>query len=676
MKLFAVVLGATLVAYAGSAVSETDPIRTEPIVVTATRLDDLSRSPARVTIVTAEEIARSPAKSLPEFLGLQAGVTARSLYGNYGVRDSVDMRGFGATAGQNTLILLDGRRLNDVDLAAVDFPTVPLESIERIEISHGNGAVLYGDGAVGGTINVITKGPGRAGTRGAVGLTGASYGTAGLTATASYTQGVFGASLFVNRLTSDGYRENNDLDQTNALVDMRWTETAREWFVKLGADDQKLRLPGPRRVEPGAGIDQLTTDRRGTSTPNDFANQTGGQFTAGVLLSINSNTRLTIDGGIRRKHQESFFESSFSALDTELSTASLTPRLAADHQLFGLSTHSVVGVDYYRSDYDSDRAQSTATIGTPIHRLAIDQDSLAFYFQTTTDITDRTHLTIGARRQRVDLDATDQFDPTAPGATFESGAVPFSQRNSESSYEVGVRQRFRNGLSFFARTERSARFATVDELFEFDPVSFVRVFSPLEPETARGITVGGDFRLRDTTLAVSAYRMRLQNEISFNPITFTNDNLDPTRRSGILVTAGQRLTESLRTQIDYTYTRAKFREGTFAGNDVPLVPQHSAALSLLWDPIEKSTLATVVRYTGGKRFDNDQSNTFSKIPGYTMVDLKYSTRGDTWEWQATVNNLFDRKAFDYGIRSTFTPDTFNAFPLPERNYSVTVNRRF
>lgn len=675
MKYRACVAGAALVmhAVAGGAQSAT-PHVSAPLVVSATRLEERSPIAASVTVISAEEIARGPAKSLPELLALQAGVLRRTLFGNYGARDNVDIRGFGATAGQNTLILLDGRRLNDVDLAAVDFPAIALNVIDRIEITRGGGAVLYGDGAVGGTVNIITKSPVTLGARASAGASVASYDTRGARAEVTHGLGAFGIHLFANHLRSDGYRQNNDLQQTNVLADMLWTSGRREWFVKLRGDNQALGLPGPRLVDPGAGIDELKADRRGTNTPDDFADQTGAAVSAGLVAFFSDDDHVALDAGVRDKHQEAFLQGGY--LDTELATWSFTPRFVVHHTPLGARARSILGIDFYRSDYDSDRSASRETVATPIHRLSIDQDSLSLYAQTTHSLTEATSVVAGARLQRLEIQGTDVFDPTAPGAAFESEAPDFYQTRREPSYELGVREQLSAALSIYARFERSARFATVDELFEFDPTSFQRVFSPLEPQTARTLDVGADYARGGRQLSASAYHMRLRDEIHFNPLTFTNDNLDPTRRYGVALSAEDRLAGPVRGTLDYAYTRAEFREGAFAGNEVPLVPRHTAAVSVIWRLSPGATFSATAQYTGSKRFDNDQTNTFERIPSYTLVDLKYASRLGRFDWDISVFNVFDKEVFDYGVRSPATPGRFNAYPLPGRNYALTVNRQF
>ena len=110
-------------------------------------------------VITADEIRQSPALSVQEIIAQTPGVQLQSLYGGVnGAYTSVDLRGFGAFQTSNSLLLINGRRVNDLDMQGVDFSTIPRDSIERIEITKGNsGAVLYGDNAIGGVINIVLK---------------------------------------------------------------------------------------------------------------------------------------------------------------------------------------------------------------------------------------------------------------------------------------------------------------------------------------------------------------------------------------------------------------------------------------------------------------------------------------------------------------------------------------
>ena len=118
-------------------------------------------SPATsTTIITAEDIARAPRPDAAGHPFARARHPGRPicLAASTAPAATVDMRGFGAAAPSNTLVLVNGRRINDLDIAGVDLASIPRDSIERIEITRGNsGAVLYGDGAVGGVINIVTK---------------------------------------------------------------------------------------------------------------------------------------------------------------------------------------------------------------------------------------------------------------------------------------------------------------------------------------------------------------------------------------------------------------------------------------------------------------------------------------------------------------------------------------
>jgi iron complex outermembrane receptor protein len=88
---------------------------------------------------------------------MHGGLQVTDVTGN-GRSYRVDLRGFGETAQSNTLVLVDGRRINQADLSGTDWTLIPLDRVKRVEIIRGaRGSVLYGDNASGGVINIITK---------------------------------------------------------------------------------------------------------------------------------------------------------------------------------------------------------------------------------------------------------------------------------------------------------------------------------------------------------------------------------------------------------------------------------------------------------------------------------------------------------------------------------------
>ncbi|MDZ4098184.1 MAG: TonB-dependent receptor plug domain-containing protein [Methylophilaceae bacterium] len=127
-----------------------DAVQTADVIVTATRFSEINPAiPANISIITKADIENTPAISVPDLLKTQAGINVSSFYGNQGIDSTVDIRSFGESALSNTLILLDGQRLNSVDGSSIQWATIPVNSLERIEIIRGSGSVLYGDRASG-----------------------------------------------------------------------------------------------------------------------------------------------------------------------------------------------------------------------------------------------------------------------------------------------------------------------------------------------------------------------------------------------------------------------------------------------------------------------------------------------------------------------------------------------
>jgi len=177
---------------------------------------------ASTSVITAEDIARSPGTTLQDLLSQEAGGQTNSTSsGQNGAGTVVDLRGFGATASSNTLVLLNGRRLTDIDNSGIDLSTIPRNSIQRIEITRGNsGAVLYGDGAVGGVINIVTKTGVAQPPSGRVEAGFGSFNQHEINASAAASKGPYSVSVFGNGVNSDGYRVNDYVRQRNAVGDL------------------------------------------------------------------------------------------------------------------------------------------------------------------------------------------------------------------------------------------------------------------------------------------------------------------------------------------------------------------------------------------------------------------------------------------------------------------------
>ncbi|MDI1262725.1 MAG: TonB-dependent receptor [bacterium] len=652
---------------------------------------------ASSTVITADEIAHSPSQTLAEIIAQVPGVQLQTLFGGVnGAKTSVDLRGFGAFATNNTLFLLNGRRLNDVDKAGFDLSTIPLNSIERIEITRGNsGAVLYGDNAVGGVINIVTR-------------TGVSGPPVAIKAEAGYSSfnqrmaaistavnsGPWSASFYGNGIKSDGYRVNNALDQRNGVGNINYTTPDLTAFLTVTGSDQKLGFPGGRLVDPSISVNQLVTARTGTGTPFDYGNQQTASVTTGFTKTLMNGVDLIVDGGYRKRDTQSGFfglvpTASFTStyLDAALQTWSITPRLSIKNTILGLPSTILTGIDYYDSTFNQQRGAFKGLAPTHVYDIA--QQTLGGYWQHTIGLLPTTDISYGARVQNTRVSARDRYDGTAPGcAMFFDCSAPASPLNtSETNYafHAGVEHRFTNVFSVFGRVASAFRTPDVDERVStgpaFGPPPF---FDPIpgnfKLKTQTSQDIEGGFRVKTNVFQVqtSIYAMDLENEIHFNPALFYNVNLDPTRRYGAETSAALRVSDTVTFRGGLAYTRAIFREGPFTGNDVPLVSRHTGNLGVTWNIWQNYLVFDATLRAWSERFmDNDQVNSRGPlIPASATADLKLSGQVDRFFWSVGVNNVLNALYYDYAIASTFTPGRFSAYPLPGRTYMVKAGATF
>jgi len=659
------------------------------LTVTATRFPDDARNlPANVTVLTPEDIARSAARTVPELLAEQVGITLKDFYGNNASPTSIDLRGYGVTGGQNTLILLDGRRLTDIDLSSVQWSSVPLSSIDRIEILRGTGSVLYGDGASAGVINIVTRSALRPGVHAELYGRVGTFNTVESQFTGSVASERFGLNATVYNFFSDGYRANNRNEQTNYSSNMRWAGANSTIDLRLGTDRQDLRLPGARRIQPSIRLDELSADRRGAQTPLDYASRDGAR--AGLTLGhrIGEN-EFSLGLDYRDKDQRSFFDQGgFPAYRAdELKVTSITPRARIPFRLWSMDHRLTIGMDLHSWRYDRRSTNSPGNVGQPINRVHVDQNNSALYLQDSIQLTKATGLTLGWRGERMKVAASDAVNPAAPGFFFNTAAPQAAASQRQNAWEVGLRHAINPNWSGFARASRSYRFVNVDEIYEND-LFFSAQFQILRPQHARTQEIGGDWRRGPLQARAALFRSNVTDEIHLDPFTtgVGNTNLPPSRRQGVELSGSWQAATALRLNAGYAYTDARFREGVLAGNlfaigtnmnivgkKVPLVPEHKLNAGFAWEVAAKTRVSGALVYVSSQFMDNDEPNTLgTKVPSYSVVDLKATHDLGRVRVGLTINNLFDEKYFNYAVRSAFIADRYAVYPLPGRTVALSA----
>ena len=636
---------------------ESSILSTEQVVVTATRFEETAGSqPAGVKVITRKEIEASNSRSIADVLTAVGGIHVRDNSGQ--PSPQIDLRGFGITGDQNTLVLVNGQRISQNDLQPANIAAIPLASVERIEILRSGGAVLYGGGATGGTINIITRNQAPDSRFARVQLGGGSYEAYAAEAALGIAGESIGFTVDLRRHDTENYRDNNALRQDTVNGSIRFSGDLDRITLGFGSDAQDSRLPGPLSTA------QIAANRRATRFPHDNAALDTGHASLAWVRRL-ENLEFSADGSYR--DSELSGEVGGGRNQAKSRTLLFSPRAKIAGTLFGRPNALVVGGDWEDWDYDS----FVMFPGFDSDAVSVQKNS-ALFIQDTFELGSSTSVTIGGRSQRSRTEIREQ-DTFTLASTATKTAHP-------KAYEAALRQGLGAGLALYLKAGNSFRLATVDENRGQS--------TPLEPQTSRDREIALEYADTNHNLRLSAYRISLANEIYFMSIPGglfglfgANVNLPPTRREGIELAGSLRPVSNVQIQARYEYLRARFREGLFAGvnvggNDIPLVPRQLASLSLAWQPAQHWNLTGTVHHVGEQRFDNDQSNTFpGKMPAYTTAGLRLTHVIGRWRLGTEVNNFLSEEYFSYGIRNN-AGDSYNAYPAAEISGFFTAEYRF
>lgn len=633
-------------------------IKLEEVVVTATRYEEQpSKVPANITVITEKDIKNSSAQNIPELLRTEINVQVNDITGNRR-NYTVDLRGFGETAPLNTLVLVDGRRINQPDLSGVDWTEIPLERVKRIEIIRGGrGSILYGDNATGGVINIITK---EGDTFKAGGeLSAGSYGTFKGSAYLNGSSNGLSISLTGNYLTSDGYRDNSSTEAKNVGLNASYTPKD---FIKLyfstGYHKDNTGLPGALKESDFAAGASRTDSKH----PDDYMDVEDYYFKFVPEVSFLDDNIFKIDTSFRKRAFLSFSSGDFGNFlgDSEIKTVIVSPQILFNNTIGVAKNTLTLGVDYVKADNDIVNRSLFFGVSS-IGLFDLQKKNYGYYLHDEINILDRLYLSGGYRYDRVEF----TFNPSTPNEEIDM---------HKDLFTAGINYTFYKKSYMYLSFSRSFRYPLLDELYSFFTNT---VNTDLVPQSTDDYEVGIRHYFTDDIYAhLNFFRIDTDKEIFFNPITYTNENMDgKTRRDGIEVSFFVKPIEWLTLRAGYTYLDAEIKEGTFKGKEVPNVPKHKASVDVVTFLGRGFTFALNGVYVGERPFISDFTNDFGDQESYLVLNSKINYHWKYLNAFLNINNLTNTKYSEFGVIGGF-PIEKAFYPSPRINFLAGVTFDF
>lgn len=642
--------------------------RLDPIVVTPTRYGDPSLNvSSNISVIDEKGIEGSYSKYVPDMLRDKAGVIVSDLLGN-GKTTRVDMRGFGDSAPLNVLVLVDGRRTNQVDLSGPDWIQINPAAIERIEIVRGPQTVLYGDNATAGVVNIITKSG--ANKKPTIGM---NYGV-GSYRYSSWKGYVEGGSDFLDYFAmastsyNNGYRINNRLETVDYNTKVTIRPTANFNF-QTSAGYHKDWYGQPGAVKP-ADINRI--GRRGSVYPNDQAK------TEDYYAMLTPEVKHDLGFGEITAYGDALFRSrrtnsiSYSIwgdtfITHHIRTAGFTPKAAFTAELFNIKNRLMVGFDYYGSRDEINSGYFSAP-----DTIVIDKKTGGAYLTDTVELPFGLIFDGGARTEW----AYYRFDQQAVGR-LKSEKKPF-----EYACEAGLTYKYNDKSSIYGRYSRSFRFPTTEEWYQSLWIdSAGNVISgglnlALKPQTANNYEIGIKENSSKYISVKAAYNiMDVKNELFYDPIAFQNSVYHHTIHHGLDIETDVYLLDDIHAFFNYTYQKAFFVGERFAGNEIPLVPRNKISTGFKYTFKDCLRAVYSIDYVGVRRFANDVLNNMPKLKEHTIHNIKISYYKYGFEVYGAVNNIFDAEYSEYGALDTFRVNP-GYYPSPRMNIQAGVNYKF
>lgn len=585
-----------------------DNLKLEPIsILTAPIHNDELNAPYAVEIYTRDAIQKAHAQNIYEFLNQTSSVVTMQNYGNP-FSQKLDLRGYGYENGyQNIVILLNGRRLNNIDMMPQLLSSIPLNAIERIEITKGSGIVTAGDGANAGVVNIVTASTGS----NSLTLYGGTYGTKD----GSFNLNKNTDTLRLN-VAGEAYNTNgNRKIDADGAKDEKTLVNGSFGLAYTPNNDLELRLAGD--------FSNMDTFYGGSISLAQYDNDPGQKgaysthqklstrnITAGATYDLSSSLLLNADLFHEKKSSNYVTYSSVSHYVYDSLRTSL--------EYTGKNISFNAGFDGYKGERSG--------------KVNLSKESAAA-FATGSMQMDNDTFQLGYRFENV---------------TFDN-QKGWSQNEHLHGIDLGYNHQLTREQSLFFNYSHSYQSADVDRLFSYSTGAFKGYVDPMQ---THNFTLGYNYIQPHNKLKISAYYADLKNEIYYysDPtwVNSKNTNIDQSHKYGLDFFDHWIMNEQWNLLFNYNYVQAIIDEElqngeNYGGKELPGVSNHNVKIALTYLPNPATAISITQLYRSSAYAANDFNNNFSqKQEAYTSTNIALTYTQKDYELFAKINNLFNQ----------------------------------
>lgn len=624
----------------------------DSVVVTATRGAERLPSAASSTVLTSAELSNMAAGALDDALRSTPGFTlfrrSSSRVANP-TTQGVTLRGVSGSGASRTLVLADGVPLNDPFGSWVYWNRIPLAAVDKVEVVRGATGDLYGAGALGGVVQLLTVQPHR--TRARATFDGGSHDT--------YRGSLFAAAEKNGWMASGAYEDVRSdgvfvlASELRGRADTRAKSDYQTGFGTVGRRANNwhgtVRFAGYAEERNNGTVVQVNdTDWRQLSA------DAGGLVGGGVL-------ELHAGGSSQDYHQ------TFSFVAAGRATERLTFEQFIDTQSafangqwtrpIGRAT-VIAGGDFRRTEGLQNEIPFALVSGVNTARPTLvsggTETVFAGYGRLNVAVSDALTFEVGARAD------TWRSDPENPALSTKE--VQFVSPRAAVSGRIG---RFQ----LQASTYYANRTPSLNELFRRFAVGATetRANPELNPEKLKGVEGGVLAQFARASVRATAFFNQLEGAIANVTLSATpqqtirlRTNSDEIDAKGVEFETDLRLTNALSVNGQLVFTSSHFGASERAsetpaliGKVVPQVPKVQGSAALTWATPRLFTVATQIRFSG-EQFDDDL-NTAALVLGSYAV------------WDATISRAIVRGVNAFAAIENITDKEYDTARTPLRS---------